>query len=287
MLELSEARVTIIGLGLMGGSLAAALKSRRAVRELVGVARRAETVAYAEGLRYIDWGTCNLPEGVEGADVVILATPVRAILKLIPELGPYLKPGSLLLDLGSTKKAILEAMAGVPPHVQPVGGHPLCGKELSGIEAAEPELYEGANFVLIPLPRTAPEALRLAEELARACGAEPLVMTDAARHDRLLAVTSHLPYLLAAALVSAAEETGDEMTWQMAAGGFRDASRLAASDVDMMLDIFLTNQEPVQEALARFREQLEQMVALLFAGQEEKWRQAIKKIQQRRKEMWR
>ncbi|MGQ9626853.1 MAG: prephenate dehydrogenase [Anaerolineae bacterium] len=287
MPELSEARVTIIGLGLMGGSLAAALKSRRAVRELVGVARRAETVAYAEGLRYIDWGTCNLPEGVEGADVVILAMPVRAILKLIPELGPYLKPGSLLLDLGSTKKAILEAMAGMPPHVQPVGGHPLCGKELSGIEAAEPELYEGANFVLIPLPRTAPEALRLAEELARACGAGPLVMTDAARHDRLLAVTSHLPYLLAAALVAAAEETEDEMTWQMAAGGFRDASRLAASDLDMMLDIFLTNQGPVQEALARFREQLEQMVALLFAGQEEKWRQAIKKIQQRRKEMWR
>lgn len=287
MPQLSAARVTIIGLGLMGGSLAAALKSRQAVRELVGVSRRAETVAYAEASNYVDRGTCDPRQGVEGADAVILATPVRAILKLISELGPYLKPGCLLLDLGSTKKAIVEAMAGLPAPVQPVGGHPLCGKELSGLEAAASDLYEGATFVLVPLPRTTPEALHLAEELAQAAGARPLTMSDAARHDRLLAVTSHLPYLLAAALVAVAEEVDDELIWQMMAGGFRDTSRLAAGNVDMRLDIFLTNQGPVREAIARFSQQLEHMAALLSEGQEEKWRQMVKPIWQRRKEMFR
>ncbi len=287
MPELSEARVTIIGLGLMGGSLAAVLSSRQAVRELVGVSRRAETVAYAEESNYIDWGTCHPRQGVEGADVVILATPVRTILELISELGPHLKPGCLLLDLGSTKKAIVEAMAGLPSPVQPVGGHPLCGKELSGLQAAGADLYEGATFVLIPLPRTAPEALHLAEELVWATGAHPLTMSDAARHDRLLAITSHLPHLLAAALVAVAEEVEDELIWQMVAGGFRDTSRLAASNVDMRLDILLTNQGPVREALVRFSQRLEDMAALLSEGQEEKWRQMIKPIWQRRKEMFR
>jgi prephenate dehydrogenase len=282
-MRLKDAHVAIVGLGLMGGSLAAALKAEGTCREVRGMARRPETIAEALARGFIDTGTLDLAEGVRGADVVVLATPVRAIVELIPRLGPLLLPGCLLMDVGSTKATIIAAMERLPAHVQPLGGHPMCGKEVSGIGAAEAKLYRGATFVLTPLPRTSPNALALALELVEAVGARPLIM-DAHRHDRLVAAVSHLPYLLSLSLVATAEDVaeGDRMVWDLASSGFRDASRLAASDVTMMLDILLTNREEVAEMLVRFREGLNELARLLEAEDELGLRRMMEAARRRR-----
>jgi len=153
---------------------------------------------------------------------------------------------------------------------------------------AEPTLYQGAPWVLVPLPRTLPHALALARELAEAAGARPLVL-DAARHDRLVAAISHLPYTLAVALVLAAAEIGaeDSTVWELAASGFRDTSRLAASDVGMMLDILLTNRAAVGDALRRAAAQLSQLADLVAAGDEESLRARLRAAHDQRAPMFR
>ena len=267
--DLAAARVAVVGLGLMGGSLAAALKTRGACAQVIGVPRRAETVEQALARGYIDRGTVHLEEGLAEADLVVLAMPVRAILATLPRLGTILPAGSLLLDLGSTKARIAQAMNALPGHLHVCPAHPMCGKEVAGLDAADPDLYVGKTFVLSPLLRTSPEALALAVALVRAVGARPCRI-DPRRHDRLVAVGSHLPYLLALGLVATAEEVANEDTllWDLVASGFRDTSRLAASDVRMMLDVLVTNVEAVTDALDRFRERLEAIERLLRAGDE-------------------
>jgi prephenate dehydrogenase len=283
--DLSTARVTVVGLGLMGGSLGGALRGR--CRSVVGVDRRHETINVAQVRGLIDQGTTDLARGVHGADVVVLATPVRVILRLLDEIAPLLQEGCLLLDVGSTKAAVVDRMAALPDSIQPLGGHPMCGKEHAGIEAADPALYQGATFVLTPLPRTAPQALSLGRSLVEAAGARPLILPPR-RHDRLVATVSHLPYLLACGLVGATVEVAavDPTVWQVAASGFRDTSRLAASDVTMMLDILLTNRAAVLAVLDRFRDQLGVLRQLLGTGDEAALRAALEQVQQTRSE-WR
>ncbi len=232
----------MVGLGLMGASLCLDLSQQNLCREVRGVARRTDTVLDAFFAGAVDLATNDLHTGILGADIVVLATPVRTILRMLEELGPRLWPGTLVIDLGSTKQAICAAMERLPPGLQPIGGHPMTGKETAGFQAAEPGLYRGAPWILTPLPRTSPEALELARELVEAVGARPMVL-DAERHDRLVASISHLPFLLASALVHAVADTGaqDPAVWELAAGGFRDTSRVAASDTRMFLDILMTN----------------------------------------------
>ncbi len=283
--RLEDCQVTIVGLGLMGSSLAGALRGR--CRAVVGVARRAGTVnsAVAQGL--VDRGTTDLAAGLGGADLVVLATPVRVILRQLPVIGPLLPAGCLLMDLGSTKADIVASMARLPGHVQPVGGHPMCGKEVSGIEAADPDLYRGCTFILTPLPRTSTAALALAQALARAVGARPLVL-EPSRQDFLAATLSHLPYLLACALVATADAitSPDPAAWQIVAGGFRDTSRVAGSDVEMMLDILLTNRGEVLQAVHTYQAQLQALAHLLADGKEQELRQALARLRGKRKEMF-
>jgi prephenate dehydrogenase len=283
--RLAEGRVAVVGLGLMGGSLAGALRGR--CRAVVGVARRSETIEAALARGLIDRGTIDLADGVRRAGVVILATPVRAILHLLDEIGPLLPEGCLLMDLGSTKADVVARMAALPDHVQPLGGHPMCGKEVSGIEAADPALYQGHTFVLTPLPCTSEAALAQGHALVEAIGGRPLVLSPE-RHDRLVAAISHLPYLLACALVGTAEATAstDPLVWDVAASGFRDTSRLAASDVTMMLDILLTNREPVLEALGNCSAWLDDLARLVEGKDEEGLRSALTAARERRTEMW-
>jgi prephenate dehydrogenase len=288
---LADARVAIVGLGLMGGSLAGALRGK--CRAVIGVARRAESIELARAQGLIDQGTTDLTSGVRAngrhphADAVVLATPVRVILRLLDELGPLLPEGCLLMDLGSTKAQIVARMAELPAHVQPLGGHPMCGKEVSGVAAADPALYEGRTFVLTPLPRTSPAAMELGHALVEAVGAHVLVL-DPQRHDRLVAAISHLPYLLASGLVGTAERaaTVDPMVWEVASSGFRDASRLAASDVTMMLDILLTNREAVLQTLEACGAQLRDLSQRLEAGDEEGLRHALAAACDRRRGMF-
>lgn len=282
---LHECQVAIVGLGLMGGSLAGALRNQ--CRAVIGVARRTETIAVARERGLVDWGTTNLPEGIHRADVVVLATPVRTILRQLPEIGPLLPQDCVLMDLGSTKTQILAEMARLPPHVQPLGGHPMCGKELAGIEAADPTLYQNRTFILCPLPRTSPAALAMGRALAHAIGSHPLVL-EAERQDFLVATLSHLPYLLACALISTADAitSPDPAAWEIIAGGFRDTSRVAGSDVTMMLDILLTNRDEILRAVRTYQLHLDRLARLLEAGHEEDLHHLLSLIRQKRKEMF-
>ena len=178
--DFRSARVAVVGLGLMGGSLCAALRTRNACREVIGVARRPATLQMARDLRFIDRGTVDVQEGLRDADVVVLATPVRDILAKLATIGPLLAPGTLVLDIGSTKRAICRAMENLPAGIQPLGGHPMCGRETSGLAMADPTLYRDRVFVLVPLPRTAPWALAMGCSLARGIGQAG---APQARHD--------------------------------------------------------------------------------------------------------
>jgi len=224
---------------------------------------------------------------VRQADVVVLATPVRVILRQLAEIAPLLPQGCLLLDLGSTKTQIVAELARLPDHVEVLGAHPMCGKERSGIEVAEPTLYEGCTFILSPLARTSEAALSLGYELALAVGARPLVLS-AERQDFLVATVSHLPYLLACALVATADATtsADPAAWEIVAGGFRDTSRVAGSDVTMMVDILLTNQEEVLKAVDTFQGQLRDLAHLVASGEEDALRSRLSRIREERRRMY-
>ncbi|HIC87852.1 MAG TPA: prephenate dehydrogenase [Anaerolineae bacterium] len=270
--------IAIVGLGLMGGSLALALRRAGLPGEegaLIGVARREETVSQALADHIVDEATTGLAAGVRQADIIVLSTPVRTIVDQIYTLrelaqNHQLKPGVLITDMGSTKVEICAALASLPETVQAVGGHPMCGKETAGLDAAEANLYDGATYVLCPLSRTSPEAVSLAEALVDAVSAHAIRL-DPVRHDRLVGAISHLPYLLSCALVAAVDNIGreDETVWQLAASGFRDTSRLASSDVRMMVDILLTNREPVLEMVQRLQAELDSIIELLQMGQPE------------------
>jgi prephenate dehydrogenase len=270
----------------MGGSLAMALVERSLCQEVVGVARRTEAVREAMAWGVAQRATTDLAEGVAGANVIVLATPVRTILRQIRQLAAMSLDPCLLLDLGSTKSDVVAAMEDLPSHVQPVGAHPMCGKELAGLAAAEPTLYEGAPWVLVPLPRTSPHALALARELALAVGGHPFV-ADADRHDRLVAAISHLPYSLAVTLMLTAAEIGaeDELVWKLASSGFRDTSRLAASDVTMMVDILLTNRAAIGDALRQASAHLDRLADLLAVGDEDSLRALLVAAHDQRRAM--
>jgi prephenate dehydrogenase len=285
VVQLQDCQVTIIGLGLMGGSLAGALRGH--CRAVIGVARREETIGIALSRGLIDGGTTEVARAVRGAEVVVLATPVRIIAQQVAEIGPLLPEGCLLMDLGSTKAHIVAEMACLPDHVQPLGGHPMWGKEVSGIETAEPALYRGCTFILTPLPRTSETALALGRELVEATGAHPLLL-EAERQDFLVATLSHLPYLLACALVATADATtsADPAAWEIVAGGFRDTSRVAGSDVSMMLDILMTNQEEVLKAVATLQAQLGALAGLVRAGDEDSLRTKLSTIRETRLKMF-
>ena len=270
MKSLADCSVTVIGLGLMGASLCIDLKQRNLCREVRGVTRSISTILRSFHENAVDLATTDLSSGVAGADVVILSTPVRAVVSMLETLGPMLWPGTIVMDMGSTKEEICAAMNRLPATVQPIGGHPMTGKETAGYAAAESGLYEGAPWVLTPLSRTTEETVSLATELVTAIGAAPIVL-EPARHDRLVAAISHLPFLLASALVHTVAESGaaDATVWELAAGGFRDTSRVAASDTQMFLDILMTNRGAALTQMDMLATHLQELRTLLAAGDEE------------------
>jgi prephenate dehydrogenase len=246
---LLSSRVAIVGLGLMGGSLALALRDH--CTALLGVDPDPDTLALAHRRHFARQLSADPAAILPQADVIILAAPVSAILALIPRL-PDLHPGSpVVIDLGSTKTEICRGLEELPERFEPIGGHPMCGKETSGLQNAAANLYQGAPFAFTPLPRTSERARAIAVQLARAVGAEALWL-EPETHDRWTAATSHLPYLASVALTLATPQDCAPMIGP----GFRSATRLAGSSTTMMLDILTTNQANVLEALARLRQQL-------------------------------
>lgn len=264
MMGFHARHLAIVGLGLMGGSMALALREH--ADAITGIDANATTRDYAVQHHIVDATTADLRDGVNDADVVVLAAPVRVILDIIHgRIGAYLRSNTLVIDIGSTKEDICDALGQLPIGIQAVGGHPMTGKEVSGIAASDATLYRARPFVLCPTRRTTPAARLRALSFVEALGAQAIEM-DSHRHDRTVAAISHLPYLLSAALVATVKSEGDkdEAVWQLAAGGFRDTSRLAASDLNMMGDILGTNTQAVAALLARFRAQLAMLEAALI-----------------------
>lgn len=278
----SSRHLAVVGLGLMGGSLALALRER--ADTITGVDLDREARAYALESGMVDAATDDLQKGVAEADTVILCAPVRAIQTMVERrIGSYLRSNTLLLDIGSTKHDICEAMGRLPVGIQAVGGHPMTGKENPGVRYSDAALYRGRPFVLCPTRRTTPAARERALALVDALGAVPFEM-EAERHDHLVAAISHLPYILSATLVATVAQQGqaDPTVWELAAGGFRDMSRLASQDVQMMGDILSTNTQAVATLLALFRVQLAMLEAMLVSRDDQKVAEFLKPAREAR-----
>jgi prephenate dehydrogenase len=268
----------------MGGSLALALSG--CCREIIGVDADPAPLTFATE-RSIVHRTTDFDSALGTSDLLILATPVRTILAQLDRLRqlPITNYQLPILDLGSTKSEIVALMKQLPEGYDPIGGHPMCGKEVSGIEHADPDLFRGKPFVLCPLDRASPRALALAHELVSVIGAHPIIL-DAETHDSIAAAISHLPYAVSVALMRTALATDNEALWQMAASGFRDTTRLAASDLTMMTDILLTNRAAVLDSLSRFRAELEALTAAIESGDPAVLRAALESAQRKRSEVF-
>ncbi|MCS6848468.1 MAG: prephenate dehydrogenase [Anaerolineae bacterium] len=273
----------IVGLGLMGASFALALRANGYHGRLIGVSRSAETLRKAQARSIADVLSPELSAARE-ADVVVLCTPVRVLIAQIEQLAGICRPGAIITDMGSTKTEIVRAMDALPAHLRAVGSHPMCGKEVAGIDAAEASLYRGAPWLLTRTQRTDDESLSVVRALAEHVGAAPREVS-VAQHDALLAFASHLPYALAVALVTATDQfsLNHPEVWEVMAGGFRDTSRVAASDVTMWLDILLTNADAVLGAVRDLQFTLDQFTALLERRDEEGLRAFLTAAAQARK----
>ena len=267
---LADCRVAVVGLGLIGASLCADLTRLKVCREVRGVSRSSSTVArgIAEGI--IDQGTTRLQTGVQGVDIVILASPVRIAIGQLERISGHLKEGAIVADVGSTSVEVVEAMERLPAHVQPIATHPMAGKETSGFDSAERGLFDNATWILTPLERTSSRTVDVFRELVVAVGAHPLMM-EPHKHDRVVAAISHVPFLLSSALVGSVVRAGeqDPEVWECAAGGFRDTSRVAASEAGMFIDILMTNRENVHRQLDRFIDEIRELRSMLVERQED------------------
>jgi prephenate dehydrogenase len=251
-------RVTIIGVGLIGGSLARALRRGGLCTHITGCGRREESLRRAVELGVIDDYHTDVRKAVAGADLVVLATPLSTTGELLGAMAPALKAGAVITDVGSAKGAVVAAAeTALGDHLSCfVPGHPIAGTERSGVEHSFAELFDDHLVILTPLPRNRPDAVEIVREMWERCGAR-IVCTDVAHHDRVLAATSHLPHLLAYALVDCLAEMEErEEIFRFAAGGFRDFTRIASSSPVMWHDICLANREHLLGVLDNFEGRL-------------------------------
>ena len=259
-------RLCVVGVGLIGGSLARALRRAGAVAEVVGTSRREEHLRRAHELGVVDRWSVDACEAVRGADMVVVCTPMGAMESVFRALRPGLDPGTALTDAGSVKQTVLRAARSAFGHVPPflVPAHPIAGTEHSGVDASFESLYDGRRVILTPGDAADPATIERVEAMWRAAGAETDRM-DAARHDEILASISHLPHLLAYALVDlVAADPGE--CFRYAAGGFRDFSRIASSDPVMWRDICLENREAIVDRIEAFGARIGDLAEMMRRG---------------------
>jgi len=247
--NLAESKVAIIGLGLMGGSLALGLRGKCAA--LYGCDPHLPTLELALSQHIVDYADSDPASLLPEVDLVILSAPVPAILTLLEKLPTYTSNPCIVMDLGSTKRLIVDSMSRLPERFDPIGGHPICGKEKLSLANAERTLYYAAPFLLTPLERTSSRAISAANQIIEALGAKGKTV-DATEHDRILAATSHLPFLLASALTL---NTPDKFS-SFVGTGFKSTSRVAGTSSSMMLGVLQSNRENVLHALHGMQTQL-------------------------------
>ena len=261
-------RLAIIGVGLIGGSLARALRAAGQVEEIVGCGRNEANLRTAVQLGVIDRYTHDIGAAVEGADLVFLAVPLGAMADAFAAMKGRLRKDAVITDGGSAKASVVADCRAVFGHLPEfVPGHPIAGAEHSGVEASFATLYENRRVILTPVEETDPTATAQVEALWRTCGAEVSHMS-VAHHDEVLAATSHLPHMLAFGLVDALarREDNDEI-FRYAAGGFRDFTRIASSNPVMWRDICIANAPALSRMLARFAGEMEELARMIKAGE--------------------
>ena len=260
-------KLTLIGVGLIGGSFALALREAGLVREVVGVGRSVENLSAALGMYVID-AYAEAALAVQGADVVLLAVPVGQMGSMMTAIAPHLAPNTIVTDVGSTKQDVVAlARANLTKHLaQFVPGHPIAGAEQSGVKAARGDLFRERNVVLTPLPETNPAAKELIAQLWQRCGAKVSEMAPA-QHDEVFAAVSHLPHLLAFGLVDyIAGQPNAEQLFGFAASGFRDFTRIAGSSPEMWSDICIANRDALLQQLSGYEAELARMKQLIERG---------------------
>lgn len=261
-------RLAVIGVGLIGGSLARALREGDHVGEIVGCGRGKENLEKAVALGVIDRYTHDIGEAVTGADMIFLAVPLGAMGSTFSAMKGHLAEGAVITDGGSSKASVVadarDAFGEVPANFVP--GHPIAGTERNGVEASFPTLYQDRRIILTPMTETNPEATARVRAMWEACGAEVTEMS-VAHHDEVLAATSHLPHMLAFGLVDtlARMKENDEI-FRYAAGGFRDFTRIASSNPVMWRDICVANGEALSKMLAAFAEEMSDLAKTISAG---------------------
>ncbi|MEQ1953693.1 prephenate/arogenate dehydrogenase family protein [Mesorhizobium sp. CN2-181] len=266
-------KIALVGIGLIGSSLARVIRREGLAGEIVVSTRSAATLKRAEDLGLGDAYTTDAAEAVRGADLVIVSVPVGSSGAVAAEIAPALKPGATVTDVGSTKRSVIAQMQPhIPTGVHFIPGHPLAGTEKSGPDAGFAELFENRWCIFTPLPGTDPAALEKLSKFWRRCGSNIDTM-DADHHDMVLAIVSHLPHIIAYNIVGTADDletvTKSEVI-KYAASGFRDFTRLAASDPTMWRDVCLHNKDAILEMLARFSEDLALLQRAIRWGEGEK-----------------
>jgi prephenate dehydrogenase len=265
---LKKSKIAIIGLGLMGGSLALALKGKCA--DLLAVVPGANTREMVLRKNMVSQVSEDPELILPQADVIILSTPIPAIIEWLARLPEYTARRCIVIDLGSSKQEIVAAMNQLPERFDTLGGHPICGKENLSLDNAEASLYLDAPFVLTPTAKVSMRASNAALQIIAAIGARP-VWLDAKTHDRLLAFTSHLPFLLACALTLTAPVNAASLVGP----GFNSTSRLASTPSSMMVGILQTNQENVLEAISAFRTNLDVLEKAIRSGSREQMEEIL------------
>ena len=261
-------RLAVIGVGLIGGSLARALRAAGAVEEIVGAGRRIEHLQQAVDLGVIDRAAVNVADAVRGADAVVLAVPVAAMEAVLGECAGAVSPRAVLTDVGSVKGSVIRAARETlgPVFGRFVPGHPVAGTERSGVAASFAGLFEDHKIILTPEPDTDRDAVDTVRTLWEQAGGQVVEM-GAVHHDRVLAACSHLPHVLAYSLVDMLVRRDDHREiFEYAAGGFRDFTRIASSDPDMWRDICLANREPLLALLEQYRLDLKRLMDAVEKG---------------------
>ena len=282
-------RLCLVGIGLIGSSIARVAQKRGDIaRTVVATARRPETLARVRELGIVDVVEDDPAKAVEGCDGVVLCVPVGVYASVMKTIAPHLAPGCVLTDVGSTKGSVVRDLSPlVPPGVHLIPAHPMAGTEHSGPDAGFAELFQGRYTIVTPLADSDPVAVEKVRELWRRCGSM-IETLDPATHDRVVAVVSHLPHLIAFTICGTADDLAEETkeaVLKFAASGFRDFTRIAASDVDMWRDIFLNNREALLEMLARFSEDAHALGRAVRYGQAEFIEDRIRRGRKIRREL--
>ena len=268
MARLNVGKLVVIGTGLIGGSFALALKRARAVKRVVGVGRTRRNHAAALRMKIIDEASQDPARAVRDADLVLLATPVGQMPAVMTAIAPHLSADAVVTDGGSTKRDVVAcARRFLGGHVYRfVPGHPIAGTEKSGATAAFPDLFRGRNVILTPQAETETEATRLVRRAWESCGAR-VILLGAEEHDDILAAVSHLPHVIAFALVNMlAGRRNPGKLFGLSAGGLRDTVRIAGSSPEMWADICVANRDALLAVLEDYENELEQMRAAIEAG---------------------